>query len=111
MGVIEQNMYKFMTQLGWSQSELARRSGVKKSSINRYINGDDMPISKALAIANALGVSIDELLGTTLELSSIERELVECYRCMTPRFKNLLLENARAYAENGQAKNNQVEAV
>lgn len=102
---IEQNILNLLSARGWSQSELSRRSGVKKTSINRYINGADIPITKAQAIAHAFGVSMDELLGITVSLSSQERELVECYRSMSPRFQSLLLENARAYRDNGQAKN------
>lgn len=41
-------------------------------------------------------------------LTAEERELLEAFRNMAPRFRELLLENARVYRDGGRAKNNQV---
>lgn len=51
-------------ELGLSQAELADLVGVDKRQIRRYEAGDAQPtLSAAVAIAKALGVSIDELAG------------------------------------------------
>ena len=49
---------------GLSQSELARISKVHRVSICRYESGEKMPSVVSLKkIADALGVTVDELLG------------------------------------------------
>lgn len=49
---------------GWSQEELAKKSGVGRISIIRYENNERIPqVDVASRIANALGCTIDELLG------------------------------------------------
>jgi transcriptional regulator with XRE-family HTH domain len=50
--------------LGMSQSDLARAAGVDARQIRRYEAGEQQPLlSVAVAIADALGVSISELAG------------------------------------------------
>lgn len=50
--------------LGLSQGELAERVGVDRRQIRRYESGATQPaLGVAKAIANALGISIDELAG------------------------------------------------
>lgn len=45
---------------GWSQAELARRSGVRQANISRYEQGLREPSwSIAVALAAALGVNVD----------------------------------------------------
>ena len=52
------------SELGLSQAELAAKVGVDRRQIRRYESGDTQPtLAVARAIANALGVSIDELAG------------------------------------------------
>jgi transcriptional regulator with XRE-family HTH domain len=52
------------TELGMSQADLATRVGVDKRQIRRYEAGDAQPgLDVAVAIAKALGISIDELAG------------------------------------------------
>ncbi|MDY2656417.1 MAG: helix-turn-helix transcriptional regulator [Candidatus Limiplasma sp.] len=53
---------------GWSQEELAKKSGVGRISIIRYENNERIPqVDVASRIANALGCTIDELLGETID--------------------------------------------
>lgn len=48
---------------GWSQKELARRSGVGQSAISRYEDGDrTMRIDILVRLSNALGVAPGVLL-------------------------------------------------
>ena len=52
------------SELGLSQAELAAKVGVDRRQIRRYESGDTQPtLAVARAIANAIGVSIDELAG------------------------------------------------
>jgi transcriptional regulator with XRE-family HTH domain len=52
------------TELGLSQADLAAAVGMDKRQIRRYEAGDAQPsLSAAKAIADALGVSLDELAG------------------------------------------------
>ena len=49
---------------GWSQEELAKESGAGRISIIRYEYNERIPqVDVASRIANALGCTIDELLG------------------------------------------------
>ncbi len=49
-------------ELRMSQDDLAAASGVDKNSIARYEIGDTKPgLDKAVALANALGVTLDDL--------------------------------------------------
>lgn len=61
--IFANNLIYYLEMHGISQSELARRSGLDQASINRYANASQMPGIKAVVnIANALGVSVDELI-------------------------------------------------
>jgi len=44
---------------GWSDAELARRTGLDRAHVNQLKNGRALPtVATALAIARALGVSV-----------------------------------------------------
>lgn len=59
-----ENIEAVRTQIGWSQDDLAERSGVSLRTISNYVNGATKPgIEEVARIAVALGVSIDELVG------------------------------------------------
>jgi transcriptional regulator with XRE-family HTH domain len=50
--------------LGLSQAELAKKAGVSLRQLARYEAGDQQPVlSAAVALADALGISMDELAG------------------------------------------------
>lgn len=102
MKVTKKNIVRLMDEQHISQAELSRRSGVKKTTLNRYLQGHDIPVTKAKAIAHALGVTLAELSGDKITLSSEEHEIVECFRIMPIPFKNLLLMSAHIYAELGK---------
>ena len=56
--LVEQRKY----QVRITQEELAKRSGVDLNSIARYETGSVTPgLDKAVALANALGVTLDDL--------------------------------------------------
>ncbi len=70
-----------------TQLELARLSGISKSSLNGYIHGDrKITVDAAQKIADALNVSLWTLLNgealavTSMDLTERERRLVSGYR-------------------------------
>lgn len=68
-------VYRLMIGRGWHQSELARRSGLKRAAISTYITGTSLPTAPALEkLAAALGVKPEELLPNALA-EAIEAEV------------------------------------
>ena len=52
-----------MLDMGWNQSELARRAGLGRDSISTYVRGQVIPEPKSLkALADALGLAAHDLL-------------------------------------------------
>lgn len=50
-----------LKERGWSEQDLADRSGLKQSYLNRVKNGKILPnLRSAYRICNALGVNIDD---------------------------------------------------
>lgn len=96
MSEFERILSRILVERNMSQAELSRRSGVNTSSLSRYLSGMDIPASKAKAIADALNVSVDTLLGVQTELNSDERELVALYRAMDSRSQTVLMTTAKA---------------
>ncbi len=56
-------LLKLMNERGISQAELARRSGMSKQSITELVKGrsKEPTFSKAKALADALGVTLEEM--------------------------------------------------
>ena len=52
-----------MERRGVNQGELCEMTGIPSSTMSRYVSGADIPSSKLGAIASALGVTADEILG------------------------------------------------
>ena len=96
MGEYEFRIIDLMNERDMSQAELARRSGITTSSLNRYLAGTDIPASKLKAIADALSVTVDAILGTGERLDSDELELLSLCRNMDEHGRCVLLATARA---------------
>ncbi len=61
-------LYRKMLERGWSQSDLARKSGIAKDSISNYIRGKALPFSLNLQkLADVFGESPADLLPNSLE--------------------------------------------
>ena len=59
---IKANVASRLRLLGWSQKELARRTGENQPTINRVCRGENLPGTGVLhRIAEALGSSLDQL--------------------------------------------------
>lgn len=59
-------------QIGLSQGELSRRTGIHTTRLSEFENGvrTDMTLSTALKLARALGMSLDALAGTWEEAAT-----------------------------------------
>ena len=80
-----------MTQADVSQSALSEKSGCSKAAISQYLSGKNTPGPvKMKALADALGVSVDSLLGveaTTpkpggINLADVKITFVKACRCL-----------------------------
>jgi transcriptional regulator with XRE-family HTH domain len=56
-------LYRMILEKGWTQSELARRSGVQRESVSNYVNANTMPdVPNVKKMATALGVKPEDLM-------------------------------------------------
>ena len=103
---IQDSIIKAMNEAKVSQAELSRRSGVSKSSLSRYLGGDDIPASKLKAIADAMHMTVDELFGINQEpsLSPDEHELISLWRRMDQNQRQRILADMRDFALANDAK-------
>lgn len=61
-------LYKLMLDRGWNQSETGRRAGLARDKISVYVRGVAYPTpANAKALAEAFGISIEELLPNVAE--------------------------------------------
>lgn len=65
--IFAERLKELRKKSGMTQGELAKLIGVSTNSISIYENGDLPSIGKLISLANALGVSVDFLLGTAAE--------------------------------------------
>jgi len=95
---IAYSIQRIIKDKGISQAQLARMSDISQSAVNRYLNGEnEIPASKAQKMADALAVSVDELLGVDLPKQG-ENELITIYRSLDADSRELLLNMARKLA-------------
>ena len=60
------NVKKFRTKLGWTQSFLARKSGISAAAINVMESQNrDIRLSTAVALSHAMMITVDTLAGVT----------------------------------------------
>jgi len=62
---VKNRLIQILAKRGWNQSDLVRKTGINCSQISRFISGNNqgaMGIRSAVDIADALDVSLDELL-------------------------------------------------
>lgn len=61
---IGNHMRRVRLERGWNQATLSKKSGVPLRSIENYELGSNAPgLTNLLALADALGVGIDEYIG------------------------------------------------
>lgn len=100
-------LFEILVSRGMSQADLCRISGLSSGALSNYMNGNRVPsVTNAITIANALGVTLDELVGreptryAPPPLTKDEEALLENYRNCTPTSKEKIDE----YAEFQSAK-------
>ena len=70
-------LLQIMNARGISQADLCRMSGVDTGSMSNYLNGKRSPtLSKAIKIADALGISLDDMVGRSEAGTAAQRELL-----------------------------------
>ena len=104
---MREKIAQWLKENGVSVLELSRRSGVKKSTVYNIVNGSADPMelgtSKVLALASAMGMTVEELLDmqpqeknsepTTerMPLSDSETELLSLWRNATKESRETVL--------------------
>lgn len=65
MANISENIQRALDENGMTQADLARRTGLSTAVVSQIVSGKtkDPRLSNVIAIANALGVSLDYLAG------------------------------------------------
>lgn len=93
--------------LDWDQAELAKKSGVSRGHISKIERGDidNLTITVAFALADALGISRSYLLGISdivttegddkEDLDALTREFITIYQQLSDDKKGILLNLAR----------------
>lgn len=82
-------LYNLMLGKGWTQSELARQSGLPRDSISVYVRGRSLPTPASLsALATALGVTSDELLPNHIE-GAIDEDMPAMELKVSPNAPNV----------------------
>ena len=72
---------KILADRGLKQADLCRITGVPTSAMSDYVNGKKSPtLSRAIAMADALQISLDELAGREAPKRAVERELLAHFR-------------------------------
>ena len=60
--MVENRIKAYREALGWSQEQLARKSGVSRSAVSEAESGTHVPtLEAALRLSDARGVSMDKL--------------------------------------------------
>lgn len=100
-------MIKIRASRGWSQSDLAKRSGVAAGQISRYEAGNSNPRPHVIAkLASALGVDEDELTTASDQTPLFSEELLSPLHARIP---NELMEKLQESAiNNGRSVNAEV---
>lgn len=66
--IISTTLLIALEKIGLSQKDLADRSGVSRSKIQRYLNGDDIPLDDLEKISNAISVDQKQLFDTESQI-------------------------------------------
>ena len=90
---------KIMGEKGINQARLCKLSGIASSAMSHYVRGETEPsFTKAIKIARALDVSVDELAGENPELTPDEQLMLERYRKCSENYRITLLSTAELFS-------------
>lgn len=97
-----QNRIKeLLNESGDNMSEMARKSGISKSTLSRFINGLRTPNQESVdRIAKAYHVSPAWLMGYEVEINGkVTNEIISLYESLSDKDKDFALEFMRHLAE------------
>ena len=92
---------------GWSQADLARRTGISQVMVGKYERGDALPsIEVAKKMADAFGVSLDYLVGegqnATFDKKTMQR--IQDIQTLDPSTQNVLFDLIDTYLRDAKAR-------
>ena len=91
MSDFAKNVKKFRKEKGYSQEKLAKALHYGYTAIANYESGRNEPsLDTLLLLADALDVSVDELLGH--ELKSEEKQLLSSFKKLNSEKKKIILD-------------------
>ena len=99
------NLKTLRKKAGLTQEQLAKMIGATKRQVGAWERGEnDIPMYYAVDIADILNCSLDEIAGREqrylgLELNITEVEMLRLFRTLDESGRDLLMNNARAFAE------------
>lgn len=102
--VIGQRINSAMLARGWTQSDLARVSGLRQAHISQIINAERRPrFELMIPLARALGVSLDWLAGLPPRepeaLAPDEDELLRAYKALDEAHQRVVLDMVKGLGE------------
>lgn len=75
------SLNKILDSRGLKQADLCRMSGLPTAMVSNYCNGKKIPtLTSAIAMADALQISLDELSGCEPPKRDLEQELLNHFR-------------------------------
>ena len=80
---LSESLSRIFFERDLTQADLCRMSGVTTSMMSDYVSGKKEPtLPKAIAMADALGISLDELAGRSVSQVPLARQLVNHFRAL-----------------------------
>lgn len=91
--------------LGFTQAELAQKSGLSEMSIRRYESGERSPNAAAIrSLSDVFGISISDFMGIgrwEIRLNDEENALFGLYERLADRDKSILITLLKRLSESG----------
>ena len=112
--IVKTNLQGVRKAAGFQSARaFAEHFGISVNTYTGYEQGKPMSLETAWAFADALNCSLDELAGRSVKEKRSskpdEAQLIDAYRKCTKREQNALLNMAETMADDGMAKNSEVQ--
>lgn len=112
------NLKSLMIENNLTQKKISEIAQVNQRTISSWINGQNEPLAYSVAkIADYFHVSVDYLLGReddfgnisisespALELTTIEKELIETFRRLPPNLQGIAIQTLHSFAGDQERK-------